>query len=44
MTEIQTLRQAIHDLTDKIQSPALLHRLYRLAEYLYVHKEGGERR
>ena len=44
MIEIQTLRQAIHDLTDKIQSLALLHRLYRLAEYLYIHKEGGERR
>ncbi|WP_368233811.1 hypothetical protein [Anaerotruncus rubiinfantis] len=41
--KICILRQAIHDLTDKIQSPALLHRLYRLAEYLYIHKEGGER-
>ena len=43
MIEIQTLRQVIHGLTDKIQSPALLHRLYRLAEYLYIPEEGERR-
>ncbi len=42
--KICILRQAIYDLTDRIQSPALLRHIYWLAKYLYTCKEGGERK
>lgn len=40
--ECEKIRGKIIELVEKIKNPAILKRIYRLAEYLYIHKEEKE--
>ncbi len=35
-------KEKIIELVEKIENPAILRRIYQLAEYLYIHKEEKE--
>lgn len=35
-------KDKITELVEKIENPAILRRIYQLAEYLYIHKEEKE--
>lgn len=35
-------KQKITELVEKIENPAILKRIYQLAEYLYIHKQEKE--
>lgn len=35
-------KDRIIELVEKIENPAILRRIYQLAEYLYIHKEEKE--
>lgn len=35
-------KQKIIELVEKIENPAILKRIYQLAEYLYIHKQEKE--
>lgn len=42
MEEKEEYKRKIIELVEKIENPAILKRIYQLAEYLYIHKEENE--
>lgn len=40
--ECESYRKEIIKMVEKIENPAILRRIYQLAEYLYIHKEEKE--
>lgn len=41
-SEKKYYKEKITELVEKIENPAILRRIYQLAEYLYIHKEEKE--